>query len=281
MKTTILVSTGRSAGPAAGRSGNRDFLRARLSLRRFRHCSAGTTPRFQSRGSGPAEDASRRPHHKTAGHFPYGSAFPEDAWGEINQFLQRGGNLLVLGGRPFARAAYRDASGWHLRDYSVRFTRPLMIDQYQPTPGSDGLEFQNNSEIPLQLPRFSWKRGFSPVIRLSAVDLYKRGGSAGAIDARLDTLAWGVKDGRKLAAPAIEIDHLRNGFNGGRWIFVNAELTTESLGNRALPVRSLRGPCKARKSSWYGRLSRYICRGSLCSSMSLGSPGELPQLRQL
>lgn len=176
---------------------------------------------------------------------PYGSAFPEDAWSDINQFLQRGGNLLVLGGRPFTRAAYRDASGWHLRDYSVRFTRPLMIDQYQPTPGSDGLEFQNNPEIPLQLPRFAWKRGYSPVIRLSAVDLYKRGGAAGAIDARLDTLAWGVKDGRKLAAPAIEIDHLRNGFNGGRWIFVNAELTAESLGNgdlvRALAAHALQG----------------------------------------
>src|SRR5207248_7245213 len=39
---------------------------------------------------------------------PYGSAFPEPAWPEIHSFLQRGGNLLVLGGRPFSRAAYRD-----------------------------------------------------------------------------------------------------------------------------------------------------------------------------
>ena len=46
---------------------------------------------------------------------PYGSAFPEDAWPEIYGFLQRGGNLLVLGGRPFTRAAYHDASGWRLR----------------------------------------------------------------------------------------------------------------------------------------------------------------------
>ena len=29
---------------------------------------------------------------------PYGSAFPEEAWPEIHGFLQRGGNLLVLGG---------------------------------------------------------------------------------------------------------------------------------------------------------------------------------------
>ena len=158
---------------------------------------------------------------------PYGSSFPEASWLDIYQFLQRGGNLLVLGGRPFTRAAYRDSGGWHLRDYSVRFTRPLMIDQYQTTPGSDGLEFQTNPDIALQPHRFAWKRAFSPVIRLSAVDLYKRGGAAGSIDARLDPLVWGTKDGRKLAAPAEQIDHLRNGFGGGRWVFLNAELTAD------------------------------------------------------
>src|SRR6202166_2481649 len=47
---------------------------------------------------------------------PYGSAFPENAWSSIYAFLQGGGDLLVLGGRAFTRAAYRDATGWHLRD---------------------------------------------------------------------------------------------------------------------------------------------------------------------
>ena len=169
---------------------------------------------------------------------PYGSAFPEEAWPAIKQFLDRGGNLLVLGGMPFTRAAYHDSTGWHLRDYSVRFIRPLMIDQYQDTPGSGALQFQPNPELPLQLPAFAWKRAFSPVIRLSAVDLYHRGGAAGSIDARLDTLAWGVKDGRKLSAPVLQIDHYRNGFDGGRWIFVNAELSRVFFSNAAL-VQSL------------------------------------------
>jgi hypothetical protein len=179
---------------------------------------------------------------------PYGSAFPEAAWSDIERFLKRGGNLLVIGGRPFTRAAYHDASGWHLRDYSVRFTRPLMIDQYQATPGSEGLEFETNPDVPLQLPRFSWKQAFSPIIRLSAVDLYKRGGSAGSLDARIDAFAWGVSKGRKLAAPAIEIDHLRNGFDGGRWIFLNAELPPDFFSSsgaseliHALTARALQG----------------------------------------
>ncbi len=158
---------------------------------------------------------------------PYGSAFPEESWPEIYAFLKNGGNLLVLGGRPFTRSAYHDSTGWKLRDYSVRFARSLMIDQYQTTPGSNGLQFQPNPDLPLKLPRFAWGRAFSPVIRLSAVDLYHRGGAAGSIDARLDALAWGIKDGRKLAAPAIEIDHLRNGFGGGRWVFLNSELAAD------------------------------------------------------
>lgn len=158
---------------------------------------------------------------------PYGSAFPEENWSAIHAFLEHGGNLLVLGGRPFTRAAYHDDSGWHLRDYSVRFIRQLSMDQFQTTPGSAGMEFQSNPDITVSLPRFSWQRAFSPIIRLSAVDLYNRGGSAGSLDARLDPLAWGVKDGRKMAAPAIEIDHLRNGFDGGRWVFLASELPSQ------------------------------------------------------
>jgi hypothetical protein len=158
---------------------------------------------------------------------PYGSAFPEESWSIIHAFLDRGGNLLVLGGRPFTRAAYHDANGWHLRDYSVRFIRQLSIDQFQTTPGSAGMEFQNNPDVVISLARFAWQRAFSPIIRLSAVDLYHRGGSAGSIDARLDALAWGVKDGRKMAAPMMEIDHLRNAFDGGRWIFLSSELDSQ------------------------------------------------------
>lgn len=179
---------------------------------------------------------------------PYGSAFPEGAWADIEPYLQRGGNLMVMGGQPFTRSAYRDVAGWHLRDYSVRFARALMIDQYQVTPGSQGLDFQVNPDLPLQLPPFAWRKAYSPVIRLSALDLYHRGGAAGSIDARLDPIAWGSKDGRKLAAPVIEIDHLRNGFNGGRWVFLNAELSGDFCSSsdgiqtiRTLAARALLG----------------------------------------
>jgi hypothetical protein len=156
---------------------------------------------------------------------PYGSAFPEPAWAAIHAFLSRGGNLLVLGGKPFARAAFREGKDWRLRPESGRFMRELLIDQYQATPGSRELSFEPNPDRPPALAPFEWTRAFSPLVHLSAKDLYPRDGSAGSLDARLDTLAWGSSGGRKVAAPVIQIDHLQHRFTGGRWILVAAELT--------------------------------------------------------
>jgi hypothetical protein len=198
---------------------------------------AAILPKAQAAGTDQLSDRLSSPSTRLLV-LAYGSAFPEEAWLTIKQFLDRGGNLLVIGGMPFTRAAYRGHGEWHLRDYSVRFTRPLMIDQYQETPGSKALQFQPNPDLPLQLSPFQWRRAFSPIIRLSAVDLYKREGSTGSIDARLDTLAWGIKDGRKFSAPVIQVDHYRNGFDGGRWVFVNADLSPDFFDNAAL-IRSL------------------------------------------
>lgn len=155
---------------------------------------------------------------------PYGSAFPETAWPAIQTYLSRGGNLLVIGGRPFLRAAYLQQGHWVLRDESVRFSRQLLINDYSETPGSDSLRTVANEDIPLGLAAFRWKRAFSPIIRLSTVDIYPRQGSAGSLDARLDALVWGDRDGTHLAAPVIQIDHLQHQFGSGRWMFVQCEL---------------------------------------------------------
>src|SRR5690242_9002390 len=61
---------------------------------------------------------------------PYGSAWPEAQWGAILRYLDRGGNLMVLGGKAFTRAAYEDASGWHLRTASVAQSLELFIHDY-------------------------------------------------------------------------------------------------------------------------------------------------------
>jgi hypothetical protein len=157
---------------------------------------------------------------------PFGSAFPEDQWNAIRRYLERGGNLLVLGGRPFTRAAYKDGNLWKLRPPIQAFARTLFLNDYAETPGSGAAKFTPNDDFSfLQLPEFTWKRAWSATVRLTDEDLYKREGSAGTLDTRLDTLAWGVVNGHKLAAPIVELDHLQNHFAGGRWIIAACDLT--------------------------------------------------------
>lgn len=179
---------------------------------------------------------------------PYDSAYPESAWPDIYAFLGRGGNLIVLGGRPFTRAAFHDSSGWRLRDYSVRHSHELFLDQYQTTPGSDGLKFEANPDALLAVPLFEWKRAFSPILHLTDSDVYARQGSAGALGARIDPIVWGTMDGHKISSPAIQIDHLRDRFAGGRWIFLNADFVAGFYGGAgarqlvaALVNKALRG----------------------------------------
>lgn len=172
---------------------------------------------------------------------PFGSAFPETQWPAISAYLERGGNLLVLGGQPFTRPAYREKEQWRLRPATLAYAQKLFINEYQATPGSQGLQFQRNDDFSfLDVPAFEWTRAWSLKVRLSDEDLNPRSGSGGTIDARLDALAWGAREGRRLSAPLVQIDHLGNNFAGGRWIFLACELPANfyaSAGaNKILPA---------------------------------------------
>jgi hypothetical protein len=162
---------------------------------------------------------------------PYGSAFPEAAWPAIYTYLQRGGDLLTLGGRPFSQAAYRQCDAknvctWKLRYPRNAWAKALFINDYTETPGPKDLSALGNADLPEILPpSISWKRSWSPTVRMSAEGLYPRIGTAGTIDMRLDTLVWFTDgDGHKLSAPIIELDHIKNNFVGGRWVMVLADL---------------------------------------------------------
>jgi hypothetical protein len=152
---------------------------------------------------------------------PYGSAYPEAAWPAILRYLDRGGDLIVLGGKPFTRAAFQSAAGWQLRAPSVAASLELFIADYQQTPGSRELRFEANGDVQPTLPALAWTQAYSPVIRLSAVAMIPGEiGTPGAEDAEVTTLAWGSKDGHHRAAPAFLVDHYGHRFVGGRWIFL-------------------------------------------------------------
>jgi len=173
---------------------------------------------------------------------PYGSAYPEASWPAILRYLEDGGNLIVLGGKPFTRAAYRADASWQLRGPSVAASLELFIADYQQTPGSSQLRFKPNPDIEPELPPFTWKRGFSPVLRLSTVPLIPAEiGSAGSEDASVTTLAWGVREDfhgvHWLAAPVFLIDHTLHRFVGSRWIFVACDPDAQALSDSTLLSR--------------------------------------------
>ncbi len=169
---------------------------------------------------------------------PYGSAYPEAAWPAILRYLDRGGNLVVLGGKPFTRAAYQVDGHWQLREPSVAASLELFIHDYQGTPGSNLLRFEPNPDVQPQLPAFSWKQAFSPVLRLSVTPMFPREiGSTGDEDADLTTLAWGSRDTHRRAAPVFLIDHHRLRFVGGRWTFLACEPTPAAFDNPQLLSR--------------------------------------------
>lgn len=173
---------------------------------------------------------------------PYGSAYPEASWPAILRYLEKGGDLVVLGGKPFTRAAYRVGDGWRLRNASVAESLELLIADYQQTPGSSELRFKTNPDFEPQLPPFTWKRAFSPVLRLSTVPLTPTEiGTAGYEDASMTTLAWGVREDARgahpLASPVFVIDHHLHRFVGSRWIFVACEPNAQELNNVTLLSR--------------------------------------------
>ena len=165
---------------------------------------------------------------------PYGSAWPEADWDAILNYLDRGGNLIVLGGKPFSRAAYEDVGGWRMRGESTAQLLELFIDGYQQTPGSNELAFAPNGDVFPQLPPFAWRRAFSPVVRLSVINYDPSGGATGGEDMDLTALAWGERGGHKLAAPVIELDHNTYRFMGGRWILVACEPDADFFSNKEL-----------------------------------------------
>jgi hypothetical protein len=131
---------------------------------------------------------------------PYGSAFPADAWPAITQYLAAGGNLLVLGGRPFLVPVRASASG---------FTQEFAQDTY-----ARALGFPHSYEIPLpQDAAFAWRQGYE---FLSAVQV--RAERFYAVEGRLNGLGYmQSRDGALLAAPVIVADRvLQQGRPGAR-----------------------------------------------------------------
>jgi hypothetical protein len=72
---------------------------------------------------------------------PYGSAVPADSWAAVLNYLQSGGNLLILGGRPLAIPVRKEAGQFTPAPAEIAYSREIGIEHTYEAPLAAGLKF--------------------------------------------------------------------------------------------------------------------------------------------
>ena len=120
---------------------------------------------------------------------PYGSAFPADAWQEIEAYLHGGGSLLIAGGEPFRLPVIGHAG---------KFIAAPPQDTY-----ARAVDFRHAYEVPVSADaHFQWKTGYA----FAATSIRAR--RFFAIEGQLGGLGYMAdREGLLVAAPVIESGH--------------------------------------------------------------------------
>ncbi len=158
---------------------------------------------------------------------PFGSAHPEEAWPAIIRFLEGGGSLVNVGGRPFAVAVSRRGSAWQVQAESTACYKALGFTHIFQVPASAVASWSVAAAapaVPASLATgFRADAVFEADIRLTNTKTFAdEDGSDGPREGRVQPLVVG-KDaaGRPVAAPIIRIDRLAGRFTGGAWVLAN------------------------------------------------------------
>jgi hypothetical protein len=147
---------------------------------------------------------------------PYGSAVPADAWNEIDAYLRRGGNLLVLGGQAL-RVPVTQVDGTFVQ------SRPQ--DTY-----SRILDLRHTYEVPVpQDAQFAWRSGYSfgAIPAVHAEKFFTMEGHLNGLGYMVD------KTGTRVAAPVIVLDHSAGGaMPGSRVVVLDFQPTVGYWGSK-------------------------------------------------
>jgi hypothetical protein len=174
---------------------------------------------------------------------PYGSAFPKRAWPAVLRFLRAGGNLLNLGGVPFAVPVMRSGSQWWAENRQTAYHKKLGITQSFPVEATAIASYRaanyfagdnlSNNEIELAMS-FKAEKVYELYVRFTSSSLIPdESGSDGPREAVLYPLVFGMnREQRRAAAPIIQIDRLQGEFAGGRWVLANfnGRLSAQAIG---------------------------------------------------
>jgi Beta-galactosidase len=193
---------------------------------------------------------------------PYGSAFPKRAWRAILEYLRAGGNWLNLGGVPLSRPVVRATSGWRAEPYQASYHKRLGITHFFPVDVAKIAKYE--SDLQGLAESFQAQEIYELYVRLSSTNNQPdEAGSDGPHEGGVESLMFGLnREGRRIAAPVIQIDRWQAEFAGGRWVFANFNGPLTANAVRGLVERALQRVVKFRVRS------EFACY----------RPGETPRL---
>ncbi|HEY5038435.1 MAG TPA: hypothetical protein VIJ93_05115, partial [bacterium] len=120
---------------------------------------------------------------------PYGSAFPKAGWEDLFGYLKKGGNLLVLGGRPFEIPVRMERKSWVAEPPQTAYYQSINIEQLNSVPAKRVVKHQGAQGQPLlndlTLPPLE---SHSLMVRLTEIDEENRTGAIGPMDSELKPL---------------------------------------------------------------------------------------------
>jgi hypothetical protein len=184
---------------------------------------------------------------------PYGSAFPVDAWPQIQAFLHGGGGLAVLGGAPLAEPVRAEDGAWVRGPRASAFAHDLLIGPAEPIAVSNGWR---TVDAPSRAAGFVAPGATELVSRTTWAltlrltrdkEFPDEHGSAGPRDAVARPLLHVVDAaGTPRGCPLLEVDRLRGSAAGARWVFATTDARLEAPLVRAIVSRALEGASELR-----------------------------------
>ena len=180
---------------------------------------------------------------------PYGSAFPKRAWKVMLEYLRAGGNWLNLGGVPLSRPVSRTSSRWRAEPYQASYHKRLGITHFFPVDAAQITKYE--SDVRELAQSFRAAEVYELYVRLSSTSNEPdEAGSDGPHEGGVQSLVFGLsREGRRIAAPVVQIDRWQAEFAGGRWVLANFSGPLSANALRVLVERAAQGAVKFRVRS--------------------------------
>lgn len=157
--------------------------------------------------------------------WPYGSAMSDEIWPAIYDYLDKGGNILVTGGRMFSRNVTSEQGQYQAGAFTNRFMEQLRIIDAEilPYEGIQRTEVDQRFQfLNPQLSPANIDSAYSVLVMMSSYSYTDRNGSLSSKDGTWYNMLAGVDQNGLKTIPLIsEINREKEQFAGGRWLLFN------------------------------------------------------------